>query len=124
MPLFSRGKSDSRDAFVDTVPSARVEENEMTPVQVYGRKIILTRCDGVVFAIDSICPHAAADLSKGTLHRQRLCCHEHDYCFDIPSGRILWPEDEVYRLRRYEVKEEAGVVKVRLTPLVADGARR
>ena len=37
----------------------------------------------------------------------------HDYCFDVASGRLVWPDDEPYRLRRYDVKEEGGVVKVR-----------
>jgi nitrite reductase/ring-hydroxylating ferredoxin subunit len=69
-----------------------------------------------LYAIDSACPHAAADLSRGTLRGWQICCHEHDYCFDLRSGRIVWPEDEVYRLRHYETKEENGVVLVRLTP--------
>ncbi len=99
-----------------TVDAARVVEDEMTAVQVRGRRVILTRVDGALYAIDSACPHAAADLSRGSLRRWRICCHEHDYCFDIRSGRLVWPEDEPYRLRRYEVKEEGGVVMVRLAP--------
>jgi nitrite reductase/ring-hydroxylating ferredoxin subunit len=115
MPILKRGGSGRPEEFVTTVPAGHVREGEMTAARVHGRKIILTRYEGQLYAIDSLCPHAAADLGHGSLHRWRLCCHEHDYCFDVRTGRIVWPEDEVYRLRRYEVKEEDGVVKVRLS---------
>ena len=115
MPIFKRGLPASESGFVDAVPGAHVIENEMTAVQVRGRKVILTRYEGVVYAIDSACPHAAADLSKGLLHRWRVCCHEHDYCFDIRNGRIVWPDDETYRLRRYEAIEEGDMVKIKFS---------
>jgi nitrite reductase/ring-hydroxylating ferredoxin subunit len=88
----------------------------MTTVTISGRRVILTRHNERLIAIDSACPHAAADLSKGSLRSWQLCCHEHDYCFDIRTGRIVWPEDEVYRLRRYQTLEEGGLIKVRLVP--------
>jgi nitrite reductase/ring-hydroxylating ferredoxin subunit len=102
------------DTFIPTVAIDTVLEGEMTTVTVKGRRIILTRFEGQLFAIDAACPHAAADLSKGSLSRWRVCCHEHDYCFDIRNGRIVWPEDEVYRLRIYEVQAENGIVKIRI----------
>lgn len=112
----NRNKLSGAEEFVKTVPSERVGENAVTDVKIQGRKILLTRYDGVLYAIDSACPHAAADLSRGSLRGWQICCHEHDYCFDLRSGRIVCPEDEVYRLRRYETKEEDGVILVRLTP--------
>jgi nitrite reductase/ring-hydroxylating ferredoxin subunit len=117
MPLFKRGPSADPQGFIPIVPAADVVEDEMTTVRVGGKKVILTRHDGRLYAIDSTCPHGAADLSEGSLRRGRLCCHEHDYCFDVGSGRLVWPDDEPYRLRRYDVVEEDGVVKVRPTPI-------
>jgi nitrite reductase/ring-hydroxylating ferredoxin subunit len=117
MPFINRNKVSGAGEFVKTVSSDRVGENAMTDVRIQGRKIILTRYNGMLYAIDAACPHAAADLSRGSLRGWQICCHEHDYCFDLRSGRIVWPEDEVYRLRRYETIEEDGVILVRLTPL-------
>ena len=59
-------------------------------------------------------PHAAASLSDGSLSRWKVSCPDHGYCFDIRSGRITWPEDEFYRLKRYDVTVEAGEVRVKL----------
>lgn len=123
MPIFSRKRSGGLDEFIAIVRSVVVLEDTMTQVQLYGRKIILMRHAGHLYAIDSLCPHAAADLSQGSLHRWKLCCHEHDYCFDVRSGRIIWPEDEVYRLRRYETREENGMILVRLVQDHKNGER-
>ncbi len=114
MPLFKRDKTQSEAEFLDVAGVESVLEDRMTLVEIDKRKIILTRHGERVYAIDTICPHAAADLSKGSLRSWQICCHEHDYCFDIRTGRIVWPEDEVYRLRRYDVKEDNGRVWVRL----------
>lgn len=115
MSFFKRDRTQTDDEFIDVAGTESVREGQMMTVEVQKRKIILTRHAERVYAIDTICPHAAADLSKGSLRSWQICCHEHDYCFDIRTGRIVWPEDEVYRLRRFEVKEENGRVLVRLS---------
>ncbi len=116
MPLFSRGSA-THDGFVTAARSESLGEEGMTAVKIGGRKVILLRHGGQVYAVDSLCPHAAADLAQGSRRSWQLCCHEHNYCFDVRSGRIVWPEDEVYRLRRYEVKEEDGVILVNVSGL-------
>lgn len=114
MPLLKHRPERDEQGFVVAVAGAAVCEGEMTTIQIDGRKLILTRWEGRVYAINSECPHAAADLARGALHRWKITCPEHEYCFDIRNGRITWPEDENYRLRLFEVKEEEGVVMVRV----------
>ena len=106
MSRFKHRPERDEQGLVAAVPGAAVREGEMTTIQVHGRKLILTRWEGRVYAIHSECPHAAADLSRGALHRWKITCPEHDYCFDIRNGRLLWPADEHYRLRMFEVWEE------------------
>lgn len=116
MPLLNRRRAVDADEFVVAARSEEISEGVMTAVKVAGRKVILTRDNGQLYAIDALCPHAAADLTQGSLRHWQLCCHEHNYCFDIRSGRIVWPEDEVYRLRRYAVVENDGQILVCLSP--------
>jgi nitrite reductase (NADH) small subunit/3-phenylpropionate/trans-cinnamate dioxygenase ferredoxin subunit len=82
---------------------------------VQDNSIILTRWQEQLVAFSNVCPHAGADLVEGHLHRGRVTCPDHDYKFDIRNGRALWPEDEVCRLKRYDVVEENGLVKIKLT---------
>ncbi len=53
-------------------------------------------------------------MAEGELSRYKVTCPDHDYCFDICTGGLLWPEDEVYRLKKESVKVESGTVRVKL----------
>jgi 3-phenylpropionate/trans-cinnamate dioxygenase ferredoxin component len=114
MPLFQKKPDPDPEGYYPTVPADTIQQDRITAVQVDGRPLILTRVDGVIHAVSARCPHAAADLTKGSLYRGRIECPDHGYRFDVRTGRTLWPEDEVCRLKRYAVKEEGGVVKVKL----------
>jgi 3-phenylpropionate/trans-cinnamate dioxygenase ferredoxin component len=94
--------------------SEDVVEGRLTAVTLEGQPLILTRWQGVVYALSARCPHASGNLAEGELYRGRLDCPDHGYRFDLRSGRCLWPPDEVYRLRQYETEEKAGAVIVRL----------
>ena len=114
MNLFrSKAKPDA-DGFFTTVAAESVQADQMTVVTINRQKIILTNWDGTLYAFSAECPHAAADFAKGWVSRYKVTCPDHQYCWDVRSGRILWPEDETYRLKKYPVKVEAGIVKVKL----------
>ncbi len=91
-----------------------VQPEKLTAVTINGRKLLLTRYEGRVYAFSALCPHAAANLADGWLSRFKITCADHEYCFDIRNGRILWPADENYRLKLFAAKEDEGVIKVRL----------
>ncbi|HFQ92796.1 MAG TPA: hypothetical protein ENK32_02215 [Anaerolineae bacterium] len=88
--------------------------DQITAVTINGRKLILVRREEQIVAFNAACPHAAADLSQGQLSRHKITCADHDKCWDIRNGRILYPEDENYRLTLYDVKVSDGIIKVKL----------
>lgn len=114
MIFFRRKKTADADGFYTVAAADQVQPDVMTPVQVNGRALILTRRKGEAIAFAARCPHAAADLGKGELHRGQIICPDHGYKFDVDNGRLRWPPDEPYRLTRYPVKEEDGVIKVQV----------
>jgi nitrite reductase/ring-hydroxylating ferredoxin subunit len=115
MNLFRTKATPDADGYFATVAADVVQADQMTAVTINGHKIILTFWDGELFAFSAECPHAAADFGKGWISRYKVTCPEHEYCWDIRNGRILWPEDEMYRLKKYDVLVVDGIVKVRLT---------
>jgi nitrite reductase/ring-hydroxylating ferredoxin subunit len=116
MGFLKRSGNSGDDAWHDVGAAADVGEGRITLVRLTNRRVLLTRWEGKVVAVDNACPHAAAPLSDGALNRYKLICPDHGYCFDIRTGQILWPADEAYRLRRFEAKEEGGRVHIRLRP--------
>ncbi|MFZ0544052.1 MAG: Rieske 2Fe-2S domain-containing protein [Candidatus Promineifilaceae bacterium] len=102
------------EGFYLAATSAEVVDGRITTFILDQSTIILTRINGAIHAFSAQCPHASGDLTQGTLHRGRIACPDHSYKFDIRTGFPIWPEDEVCRLRKYTVKEEAGQVFVKV----------
>jgi nitrite reductase/ring-hydroxylating ferredoxin subunit len=103
-----------RKGFYVAAPAAAVQADRITAVTVAGVPLILTRLDGRVQAVSARCPHAAGDLRRGRLRQGQISCPDHGFRFDVRDGRAVWPADELCRLKRYPVKEEDNLVKVKL----------
>ncbi len=98
------------------VAAAAVVSGALVACQIQDRDLVLFRHNAAIIAFARRCPHAAGDLACGDVSRGRIICPEHGYKFDLATGRILWPADEIYRLRRYPVRQLDGQVYVRLEP--------
>ena len=114
MKLFRTKAEPDADGYYRTLPREILQESQISTVTINRQKIILTLYQGEVVAYDSRCPHAAADLSRGTLGGWKAICPDHSYCFDIRNGRLTWPEDEPYRLKIYPTRLEAGHIYIKL----------
>lgn len=114
MPIFKRQQADEEGFWATAVTVTSLQEAGMVKVKINGQQIIVAHYADGIHAFTAICPHAAADLSKGELHRYKLYCPDHEYCFDVRNGRLLWPEDEVYRLKQYSIKTVDGTIYIKL----------
>jgi nitrite reductase/ring-hydroxylating ferredoxin subunit len=114
---FKRSPVPDADGFCTTaVPEADLAPATMRPVTVAGQALILARLeDGALVAFARHCPHAAADLARGELYGRRITCPDHGWKFDVRSGRIVSPADEVCRLACHAVAVRDGVIHVQVT---------
>lgn len=97
-----------------TIPNPDIKEGELTTVKHHRQKILVTRLEsGEVVAFSSECPHAAADLSAGDLHRGKIICPDHDWKFDIKTGKTLYPPDEYACLKRYPVQSDGTTLQIK-----------
>lgn len=102
--------------FHPTVHTDQVKPNRLRLVEVEAQRVVLTRIEGELCAFNALCPHQLGDLSRGTVHNGAVECPVHGWRFNIRKGHSIYPEEETLRLRRYAVKEEGGVVRVKLEP--------
>ena len=114
MRLFKAKAEPDADGFFETISQAALPAEEMVSVIINGQKLIIVQWQEQLFAFKAECPHAAADLAEGWISRYKVTCPDHEYCFDMRDGRILWPEDEFYRLKKYPAKDVDGIIKVKL----------
>ena len=112
---FDRSSKADEDGFYETaLPAAVVTAGSLHVLHVGGRKLLVTRVDGQLQAFSHVCPHAAADLSKGRLRGSEIKCPEHGYTFDVRTGRATWPPGEGCHLTRFAVRKEEGTVRIKL----------
>ena len=91
-------------------PLALVSElKESTPHLVHldsGEDIILIKCEGEIFALDSICPHMGGPLNEGTVENKCLTCPWHGWDFKVETGESVTSPGE--DIKKYPLKIEEG----------------
>lgn len=66
---------------------ADIKEGRLKGVVVDGRKFVVGRYLGQLFAMDGKCSHAGFDLIYGTVRDGTVICPAHGAAFDINDGR-------------------------------------
>ena len=69
-------------ATLDELPPGRSKE-----VEHDGRIYALFNVDGVITALDGICPHQGGPLAEGELEGPIVTCPWHGWQFDVRSGQ-------------------------------------
>jgi nitrite reductase/ring-hydroxylating ferredoxin subunit len=94
--------------------SVEVADGAIVGVDIDGRRLCVARVDGTVFAVDTRCSHAAADLHDGELEGFEVECPWHGARFDIRTGEVvLGPARRP--VRTYPVRMSGDGVEVSLT---------
>ena len=82
-------------------------------VKPQGLRIALAYVDGKVFAVDDLCSHEDASLSKGSLHGECVTCPLHGSRFDLNTGAAL-DEPAEEPVQTYPVRIDGDDILVRL----------
>ena len=75
---------------MQAVQEADLPDGATAGVTVDGRQVMLHRSGDVVHAIDDLCSHAGALLSRGPVVDCVVTCPLHESRFDLRDGRIVF----------------------------------
>ncbi|MBI3209233.1 MAG: Rieske (2Fe-2S) protein [Candidatus Solibacter usitatus] len=84
----------------------------LTEVSIEGKQIALCNVEGVIHAIDGVCPHRSGPLAEGALHGTMVVCPWHAWEFDCVTGRHDY--NPGIQLETYQVKVEGDDILVEL----------
>jgi 3-phenylpropionate/trans-cinnamate dioxygenase ferredoxin subunit len=90
-----------------------LKTSKLLCVKPQGLRIALAYVDGKVFAVDDMCTHEDASLSKGSLHGECVKCPLHGSRFDLNTGAAL-DEPAEDPVTTYPVKVEGDDILVKL----------
>jgi 3-phenylpropionate/trans-cinnamate dioxygenase ferredoxin subunit len=100
--------------WIEVCRSTDVTADEPKAVQVGTNEIGLFRVGGELFAIDNICSHEYAYLTKGLLEGDVIECPLHEAKFCVRTGACL-QGPAVSPVAVFQTREEAGAVFVMVT---------
>jgi 3-phenylpropionate/trans-cinnamate dioxygenase ferredoxin component len=78
-----------------------------------GLSLCLAYVDGKVYAVDDMCTHEDASLSKGSLHGKCVKCPLHGSRFDLNTGEAL-DEPAELPLKTYDVHIDGDDIQVKM----------
>jgi nitrite reductase/ring-hydroxylating ferredoxin subunit len=78
------------DGFVKLASLADVAPGQGFEVEHDGRIYAIFNIDGVISAIDGLCPHQGGPLADGEVCGTVVTCPWHGWQFDVQTGRPLY----------------------------------
>jgi 3-phenylpropionate/trans-cinnamate dioxygenase ferredoxin component len=99
--------------FVHLASLKDLQTRKLICVKTDSHRILLALAEGAVYAVDDMCTHEDASLSKGSLHGDCVKCPLHGSRFRLSSGEALdEPAEEA--LNTYPVDIEGDNIMVGL----------
>jgi nitrite reductase (NADH) small subunit/3-phenylpropionate/trans-cinnamate dioxygenase ferredoxin subunit len=97
---------------VTVAKSGDIPEGSAVVVTVREKDIAIFRTNGVLHAIDDVCPHQGASLAGGFVEDGCVTCPWHYWRFRLADG--AWTDDPRQKIGAYPVHEVAGMVQLEL----------
>jgi nitrite reductase/ring-hydroxylating ferredoxin subunit len=98
--------------WTDVADDKDVTEGAPTVVDVDDRKILLTRVDGALCALENTCTHAGGPLNGGTIADGNVICPWHGSRFRLRDGAVLGGP-ATFPQPQFETRKVAGRVQIR-----------
>ena len=99
--------------FVHLASLKDLQTRKLICVKTGSYRILVALAEGTVYAVDDMCTHEDASLSKGSLHADCVKCPLHGSRFRLASGEALdEPAEEA--LHTYSVNIEGDNIMVGL----------
>lgn len=97
------------DGWIPIADADELEVDQMKPVDVGGRRLLLVRTAQSHYLIDEMCSHEDYSLALGCVQGERIKCSLHGSYFDLATGDPLdEPADEA--IGTYPVRVADGQV--------------
>ena len=107
------------DQYTRVASLKELKTSKLMCVKPEGFPIALAYVNGKVFAVDDMCTHEDASLSKGSLHDECVTCPLHGSRFDLATGEAL-DEPAEDPVKTYPVKIDGDAILIKLNQKTTD----
>lgn len=71
-----------------SVKASDLKEGKPVGAEINGKKVMLVRVQGKIYAIDSVCSHRGGPLEKGLMDGYNVKCPWHGSIYDVRTGKV------------------------------------
>jgi len=89
-------------SWIEVVDNSELPDNEGRAFPVRDRMVAIFRVDGVLYAMDDMCPHQGASLAAGWIHEGCVACPWHAWRFQLSDG--AWLDNPKIKAETYPVE--------------------
>ncbi len=103
------------EEWVRVCDTKSIKDGDMLDFDHGGKKVLLAKSNGQIFATDRICTHAYADLSTGMLNQEEntVTCPLHLSIFKLDTGmQQNLPAEEPLKTYKLKIQENAIYIKL------------
>jgi nitrite reductase/ring-hydroxylating ferredoxin subunit len=100
-------------AFSNVAFTMDLKPNQMKPVNVNGKPVLLANIGGEYYAIGNKCTHMGCTLTNGELKGEVVQCSCHGSKFNVKTGKVVGGPAAIAE-PKYEVKVEKGELMVKV----------
>ncbi len=73
------------------IEEEKLSQGKIVCQSIEGKKVLVTRSNGEIFACGAICPHQGVSMEEGWVFDDELTCPEHTWVFSLRTGELTWP---------------------------------
>lgn len=125
---------------IEIEDAADIDEGAVVCRKIAGQRVLLTRVEGEIKAVENRCPHLGLGMDRGTVEDGVITCPWHGSRFDIASGenqdwvnsvagltipvwsrRLVAMGREPAPLKTYRTHTEGGAVFIEIEEASQDG---
>lgn len=103
--------------FVAVAKVGDIKPGKGQAFEVGDRVIAVFNDEGVLRAIDDMCPHMGSSLATGFLENSEVSCPWHGWRFDVRDG--TWCDNRTLKTDVFEVRVDGDQIFVSAEPVVA-----
>lgn len=100
------------DSYTFAIDSSELKEGEGRQLIVNKQSVAVFRYEGMVYAMDGVCPHAGSPLGPGYVAKGMVECPWHAWRFSLTDGTS--PDVPGLQQPTYPAREEGGKIYVKL----------
>ena len=100
-------------AFVPAFPDAELDNNSSRPIELEGKKVLVCRASGELYAVENRCSHQEAELAGGRIRSCFISCPLHGVRFNLKDGEPMGQLTRV-AITTYPVRVVEGMIEVEI----------